>query len=140
MLQSDRRLLRIGFALSMILGVFATFALLLPAPKSPAPSLVGLDKAVHFAIFFAVALPSLMTGPRNWIWLVPLIVGFGILIEVIQPHFGRGAEIGDAIANTLGVLCAVPVGRWGYRVWLAPWQIAKNERPERYRGLRDREW
>ena len=129
--EGERKLLRTGFALSAILGVLAAFALLLPAPKSPVPLWGGLDKVVHFSIFFLVALPSLMTGPRNWIWLVPVISGFGILIELIQPYFGRGAEVGDAIANTLGVLGAVPVGRWGHQVWLRPRQMARNERAKR---------
>ena len=136
---ADRRLQRIGFVLSTILGVIATFGLLLPASVSPVSVGVGVDKVVHFLICFVVALPSLMTGPRNWIWLVPVIIAFGILIELIQPYFGRGAEVGDAVANAVGVLCAVPVGHLAHRAWLQPRQMAKNERAKRDRGLRDRQ-
>lgn len=40
----------------------------------------------------------------------------GILIEVLQPHFGRTADVADAIFNVIGILLAV-AGYSAYRRW-----------------------
>lgn len=127
----DNSLQRKGFALSAVFGVFAVVSLLMPVSDGSVPSGFGIDKVVHFWIFFFVALPALSTAPRTWPWLVPMVILFGIALEFIQPYFGRGAEIGDAIANALGTITAVPVGRWLHRFWLKPRQRAKNKRAQR---------
>lgn len=111
---------RIGFVLSILVGLVITILLLVPASEIPGPEVEGLDKVIHFVMFFALVLPALTFAPSSWVWVVPLAVVHGAVIEVIQPYFGRGMEFGDFVANTLGVLCALPVSRAVHRRWLQP--------------------
>lgn len=110
-----------GFALSATLACLFLLALLAPVPDTAPKGVPGLDKIVHFTFFFLIALPGLSVAPRSWVWMVPLVITYGGMIEIIQPFFGRGAELGDFIANSLGVICAVPIGRWVFVSWLESW-------------------
>lgn len=73
-------------------------------PSQNLPSAPGSDKLHHFLAFGAIAAPMAFARPRLAVWVVVLVTGYGALIEVIQPHFGRSAAIGDAVANFLGAL------------------------------------
>jgi VanZ family protein len=72
----------------------------------------GMDKLFHFLAFFALVLPVALTEPRRWVLLVCLAAGLGGAIELIQPHVGRQAEWGDALANAAGALAGALLGRW----------------------------
>lgn len=102
----------IGVLISLTIAGFVTYFLLAPVPDTPAGRIPGIDKVVHFTMFFLIALPALCVAPRAWGWIVALVVIYGGMIEIIQPIFGRGRELADLIANSLGALSAVPVGRF----------------------------
>lgn len=128
MSHSKKRLRRRGIILSGIIGVVITILLLIPiSGPDLSSSLLGADKAVHFLFFFALVMPSLTFYPRSWAWVVPVAIVYGGMIELIQPYFGRGMELGDFIANSLGVLAAIPASRWAHRRWLKPRQLRKRE-------------
>ena len=88
--------------LTLIVTALLTVALLWPITK-PLPAPNGTDKLVHLIAFAALAFPLARTGR---IGLIPVFVGastFGGLIEVIQPSFGRSADMQDWIADIAGV-------------------------------------
>ncbi len=120
----------IGYAVSAGLALVVTAGLLAPMSGVSGPKITGLDKIIHFALFFILVLPALVVAPRIWVWVVPVAIVYGGIIEIIQPYFGRGMEFGDFIANTLGVLAAVPVSRWLHARGSKGRQLAKNKRAE----------
>ena len=69
----------------------------------PPPAPDGTDKLVHLIAFAALAFPLARTGRFG---LIPVFIGasfFGGLIELIQPSFGRSADMQDWIADIAGV-------------------------------------
>lgn len=129
---SKQKLRRRGIILSGIVGVVVTVLLLIPiSGPDTSSSAIGIDKAVHFLFFFALVVPVLTFYPRAWVWVVPVAIAYGGMIEVIQPYFGRGMELGDFVANSLGVVSAVPVSRWAHKRWLKPRQVRKREGAKR---------
>ena len=101
-----------AFVLSGVLLVISTILFLYPMDGPTEPRIFGPDKIVHYLLFFAMVLPALSVKPMIWVWLVPLASCYGILIELIQPYFGRGRDVADMVANALGALSAIPVARW----------------------------
>ena len=92
--------------LTLIVTAVLTVALLWPITK-PLPAPNGTDKLVHLIAFAALAFPLARTGR---IGLIPVFVGastFGGLIELIQPSFGRSADMQDWIADIAGVALGI---------------------------------
>ena len=88
--------------LTLIVTALLTVAMLWPNHQPP-PAPDGTDKIVHLIAFAALAFPLARTGRFG---LIPVFVGasaFGGLIEVIQPSFGRSADMQDWIADIAGV-------------------------------------
>ena len=88
--------------LTLIVTAVLTVAMLWPIHQPP-PAPDGTDKLVHLIAFAALAFPLARTGR---IGLVPVFIGastFGGLIELIQPTFGRNADMQDWIADVAGV-------------------------------------
>jgi len=88
--------------LTLLVTTVLTVALLWPI-NQPLPAPDGTDKIVHLIAFAALAFPLARTGR---IGLIPVFVGasvFGGLIELVQPSFGRSADIQDWIADIVGV-------------------------------------
>ena len=88
--------------LTLIVTTVLTIAMLWPINQPP-PAPDGSDKLVHLIAFAALAFPLARTGR---IGLLPVFVGasaFGGLIELIQPSFGRSADMQDWIADIAGV-------------------------------------
>ena len=66
------------------------------------------DKTQHLITFGILALLAASAYPRaRLIALAAALSGFGGMIEVIQPWFGRSDDIRDWIADTLGILLAM---------------------------------
>lgn len=114
-----------------------TYALLAPVPDTPANGFPGLDKLVHFTMFFLIALPALSVAPRAWGWTVALVVVYGGMIEIVQPLFGRGRELGDFIANSFGAVCAIPAARLLARGLSPARKGGYHKRPETDRRVGD---
>ena len=92
--------------LTLIVTTVLTVAMLWPINQLP-PGPDGSDKVVHLIAFAALAFPLARTGR---IGLTPVFVGasvFGGLIEVIQPSFGRSADMQDWIADIAGVALGI---------------------------------
>ncbi len=88
--------------LTLVVTVLLTVALLWPIYR-PLPALNGIDKLAHLIAFAALAFPLARTGR---IGLIPVFVGasaFGGVIEVVQPSFGRSADMQDWTADIAGV-------------------------------------
>lgn len=88
--------------LTLIVTTVLTVAMLWPINQPP-PAPDGTDKLVHLIAFAALAFPLARTGR---IGLIPVFVGasaFGGLIEILQPSFGRSADMQDWIADIAGV-------------------------------------
>ena len=88
--------------LTLIVTTVLTVAMLWPINQPPPPP-DGTDKLVHLIAFAALAFPLARTGR---IGLVPVFVGasaFGGLVELIQPSYGRSADMQDWIADITGV-------------------------------------
>ena len=92
--------------LTLIVTAVLTVAMLWPINQTPqAPN--GTDKLVHLIAFAALAFPLARTGR---IGLVPVFIGaiaFGGIIELIQPSFGRSADMQDWIADIAGVVLGI---------------------------------
>jgi membrane associated rhomboid family serine protease len=95
--------------LTLIVTAVVTVAMLWPIDQPP-PGPDGSDKVVHLIAFAALAFPLARTGR---IGLVPVIIGssiFGGIIELIQPSFGRSADMQDWIADIAGVALGILLG------------------------------
>ena len=93
-------------ALTLMVTAVLTVAMLWPINQPP-PGPDGSDKVVHLVAFAALAFPLARTGR---IGLLPVFVGasaFGGLIELIQPSFGRSADMQDWIADIAGVALGI---------------------------------
>ena len=92
--------------LTLLLTAVLTVAMLWPIHQPP-PAPGGTDKLVHLLAFAAQTFPLAYTGRFG---LVPVFVGasaYGGLLELIQPSFGRSAEMQDWIADIAGVTFAI---------------------------------
>lgn len=77
------------------------------------PALWSLGHVPAYALLTLLTLGMLaqrapLTLRRLWWWVAGLSL-FGILIEVLQPYFGRTADVVDAVYNVIGILLAVVV-------------------------------
>ena len=92
--------------LTVAVSTILTVAMLWPL-DAPPPAPEGSDKLVHFIAFAALAFPLARTGRLG---LVVVFIGasaFGGLIELIQPTFNRSADMGDWVADTVGVVIGI---------------------------------
>ena len=92
--------------LTLIVTTVLTVALLWPIHQ-PLPAPDGIDKIVHLIAFAALAFPLTRTGR---VGLIPVFVGasaFGGIIELIQPSFGRSADMQDWITDVVGVATGI---------------------------------
>ena len=92
----------IDILLTLIITSVLTVAMLWPINQPPAAP-DGSDKLVHLVAFGALAFPLARTGR---IGLAPVFIGasvYGGIIELIQPSFGRSADMQDWIADIAGV-------------------------------------
>ena len=95
--------------LTIAVTITLTVAMLWPL-EAPPPAPEGSDKLVHFIAFAALAFPLARTGRFG---LIPVFIGssaFGAAIELIQPTFNRSADIGDWVADTVGVAIGIAFG------------------------------
>lgn len=91
-------------------GVLAVVVLLslavLFAPGSDVPSApAGVDKAVHLALFAALALSGRWAGMSTRV-LAPLLVAYAAVSEVLQGLVvaDRSASVADWVADVVGVV------------------------------------
>ncbi|MBW8816064.1 MAG: VanZ family protein [Caulobacterales bacterium] len=93
----------------------ATLLYLTNAPQADLPGVKADDKVEHATAWFLLTASGYVLSPRRG-WAIPLFAAlFGVLVEVLQGvlPFGRDAEVGDWIADCVGVAVAV----LGYGAW-----------------------
>lgn len=98
----------------MVLG-FGVLALMPTVPGVP----VGAnDKLMHGLAFAALVVPMTLARPMAapGIWLAA--VGYGLLIEIVQPYTGRMSEAADLTADALGAAAGILLA-W---TWLMVWR------------------
>lgn len=96
-------------------GVIAVAVLCL-LPQEAVPHLDVGDKAQHLIAYLCLALAGGVAFPGRSVWVVVGLglglVALGIGLEVGQAFVpGRYASMGDAAANTLGVVIGLTVAR-----------------------------
>lgn len=95
---------------TVLVAIAISYGTLMP-PGGGGGLFLGLtDKQLHGLAFALLVLPMTWANPRNAIWLVPMALVFGGLIEMIQPIVGRGAEWADFWADAAGVCLGVGAG------------------------------
>lgn len=73
------------------------------------------DKTQHAVTFALLMGFAALAYPRARIWAVAFALsGFGALIEVLQPFFGRDAAIRDWVADNIGIAIALLIA-WAIR-------------------------
>jgi VanZ family protein len=110
--ESLQRLLRIAWIAGIIVVIVGT---LLPGDSLPIRELATLDindKLQHFSAYAALALLPAIHERRRFVVVTALaLVAMGVLLEFGQLlSVGRDFEIGDMVADTLGVCAGVGCG------------------------------
>ncbi|MBD3680024.1 MAG: VanZ family protein [Rhodobacteraceae bacterium] len=118
--QSHREFLRRHrFALlaTGLLAAIIAWATLTPNPPTPELNRPLSDKFYHVMGFAGLVFPTALLYARSLIWILPLAVLFGVVIELVQPFFGREAEAGDVLADLIGLGMGTVIGLT-LRAWL----------------------
>jgi VanZ family protein len=90
---------------------------LVPADRLPETHVS--DKVEHFVTYGLLALWFSPIARRRWM-LVAALIALGVAIEVLQPIVStRTRELGDAIANSIGVLIGLGFATAGLERWPA---------------------
>jgi len=87
--------------LTAILALIIAALTLTPAPTGP-PGMPFADKLAHLLAFAALALPLAWRYPHRWVAVAVAALAYGGLIEIVQPHVGRGREFADLVADGVG--------------------------------------
>ena len=88
-----------AFAVAVLVSLAVLFA---PADDVPfAPP--GVDKLVHGALFFVLALTGRWAGVGRVV-LAPVLILYAAVTEVLQGMIGRDAAVGDWVADVIGLL------------------------------------
>lgn len=98
--------------LTLVIGLLT----LTPAVATMA---AGNDKLAHLFAFLVLAMPLAMAYPRRMLVVFLAASAYGLSIELIQPYFGRAAEVADLVADVigaaLGTLAGGTLGMWRAR-------------------------
>jgi hypothetical protein len=91
-------------------------------PSVPMPAVTHFDKLAHFAAYCVLGLCLAYAQGRTGVlspgWMVLVGVLYGVSDELHQSFVpGRTAELGDWIADSLGVIAGVAIHTWAARRW-----------------------
>lgn len=105
----------VAWVITLVLGGVILWLTLGPAGGPGGGLRHPYDKVAHALGFAALVLPTAVLQPRALLVVLPLALGLGALIEVVQPYVGRGRELADLVADVLGALGGAGVGLWIHR-------------------------
>ncbi len=106
-LPSDRRRAFAQALFLVLLVVVSYFCLRANPGVAPA---TGWDKLDHLATFAVLALLAVGAFPGRRAAIGLGLLGYGVAIELIQAWVpGRSAEVGDAVADALGIALGMAV-------------------------------
>ena len=98
----------------LALCLFGTIAVLIAfatlTPPTPPTGASSNDKLYHFAAFALLVLPVSLLWRPDLARACLVAAGYGAVIEVIQPWFGRSGEWADLAANLAGIVAAAGFG------------------------------
>lgn len=117
------RLQLLSVAATILLGVVIAALTLAPISSDGIP---GSDKLHHILGFAALAFPLPFARPKLTIPVVLGVTGYGGMIELIQPYFGRHAEWGDFLADILGAVLGAALGMQTGKWFRAYWFVKKS--------------
>ena len=103
-----------GVSISFLFLLVITILSFIPVTEEP--PINGVDKIEHLIAYSALTLPaSLAYHPRtkHIFWFACI---WGMMIEIIQPYFGRQADTIDAVINVLGA--GIGIALSGYLIKL----------------------
>jgi VanZ family protein len=106
---STRTRRTIWAAITVALAAAIAYLTLVPRPPSPV-QFPHVDKLYHALAFAALVFPTTILRPRWWGRMAVLAIGYGALIELVQPLFGRDAEWLDLVFDGLGVAVGTLAG------------------------------
>lgn len=92
------------------LVVFISVFAFLPPQATVNSYLTYSDVFYHSAAFFILSFLlglQFVLVHRSPLWILPLVLAFGLFIELIQPCFGRANELKDLGSDLLGTLIAL---------------------------------
>lgn len=95
--------------LTIVLALIIPIGMLAPISEVTTAT-AGTDKIIHIVAFAALVFPLALTKRIRLFPLFIIASLFGGMIEIIQPLFGRSAEIIDWIADSAGVICGMATG------------------------------
>lgn len=113
------RLLQIAFWLAVAATLFFTL-------EKVDVGVSASDKTQHALTFGTLTLLAAAAYPHKRLWLEAIaLAGFGALIEIVQPYFGRGRELMDWVADITGIALALLI------VWSARALFSRSQNPRR---------
>lgn len=113
------RLLQIAFWLAVAATLFFTL-------EKVDVGVATSDKTQHALTFGTLTLLAAAAYPHKRLWMEAIaLAGFGALIEIVQPYFGRGRELLDWFADLAGIAIALLI------VWIARRLFSIGKRPLR---------
>ncbi len=89
------------------LCIFLAITTLSLRPLDNFPSVPGSDKTHHLIAYAVLVFHVALRKPDRGMLFVLLFIGYGGLIELVQPYVNRYGEWLDMLANTAGVTCGV---------------------------------
>src|SRR5262249_34376987 len=101
-------------------GTVLTVIVLSLLPGRDLPQIGISDKLEHATAYAGMALTGSLAFPRRpaLLWLLVLLPALGVGLEFGQMLVpGRSAEVGDAVANTIGVLLVILPALVLLRMW-----------------------
>ncbi len=96
-------------SLTIILGAAILWTTMTPQ-QLPQWNDLPIDKLVHLAAFAALILPTAWGYPQALVVTLPLAIGLGGAIELLQPLVGRGRELADFVMDVAGVGVGLVIG------------------------------
>jgi VanZ family protein len=110
---------RRALAVTLLIAAIIAVLTLMP-PGAAALDVPGGDKLHHLLAFAALAFPVALSQPRHVPAALIAIMLFGGIIELVQPRFGRSAELTDFLADAAGALIGSATGLGLRRMLLRP--------------------
>ncbi|NDR55165.1 VanZ family protein [Aliiruegeria sabulilitoris] len=111
----ERYYLGIGIAATMVFALVLAVMTLSNVSVKSAP---GTDKIYHVLAFAVLAFPLPFVRPKLTAMVVVVAIAYGGAIEIIQPFFGRQAELADLLADAVGTFIGATSGflasRWAF--------------------------